>query len=66
MNASMRLLDYLQNPQGAEAYFNIDDDYMSFIHNGKPFDQIEDRIKFCESIGNPCFISLLWENQHYY
>jgi hypothetical protein len=58
MNSSKRLLSYLQNPEGFDVYFFIDDDYLNYIYEGKEFDPIEDRIKFCESIGNPCIISL--------
>jgi hypothetical protein len=58
MNPSERLLKYITQPEGNFGYFDIDDDYLKWVTGKEDFDPIEDRISFCESIGDPCIICL--------
>ena len=54
MNATQKLLEYIKDPEGTFAYFDIDMDYIKSLseNDNDPVKQIH---KLCDSVGNPCF-----------
>ncbi len=62
MLKSKKLMDFIQNPNGAMAYFTLDQDFLDSYNNNKIM-SFEDNMKLNEEIGNPfhCGFDILGE-----